>query len=132
MTKKIIIPDEEILSPELSDEEMAGYETIAADLAKKYGVSKVHVYVGIAPVTNERIVGYLKDPNFQTKLFTLDKIGSVGMFSAGDALREIITIKEESDPRTFEDYPDCDCYRLGMVGTCIPIVEVIQNSFKKK
>ena len=121
-----------ILSKNLTPEEVAEFEAIAEGLAKKYNVLKVHVYIGIDPETNERIVGYLQEPNYIQKIFTLDKIASVGMFSAADALREIITLQSESDPRTFEDHPANDGYKLGMVGTCIPIVDVIQNSYKKK
>jgi hypothetical protein len=117
---------------ELSKEEKDGYQIEAAELAKKHGVSKVHVYVGINPETDERIVGFLKEPNYIQKIFTLDRISSVGIFTAGDELRNILTLKEESDPKTYGDTPDCDSYKLGMTGTCVPIVDVIKNSFKKK
>lgn len=117
---------------ELTPKEIEGYEAEAVELAKKHKVSKVHVYVGIDPETDERVVGFLKEPNYLQKIVTLDKIATVGIFVAGDELRETITLREESDPRTYNDTPDCDNYRLGMVGTCVPIVNVIQNSFKKK
>ena len=117
---------------ELTPKEIEGYEAEAAELAKKYGVSKVHVYVGVDPETDERVVGFMKEPNYLQKIVTLDKIATVGIFVAGDELREAITLREESDPRTYSETPDCDVYRLGMVGTCVPIVNVIQNSFKKK
>jgi hypothetical protein len=122
------------LTDELSANEIKEYNTKADELAKKYGVSKVHVYVAIEPDTKERIVGYLKEPNFTQKLFAMDKIATVGMFSAGNDLREALTLKGEgeSDPRTYNTTSDCDPYRLGMTGFCIPIIEVIQNSFKKK
>ena len=117
---------------ELTAEEIAGYEAEADGLAKKYGVPKVHVYIGVDPETDERVVGFLKEPNYLQKIFTLDKIATVGIFAAGEELREILTLREESDPRTYGTTADCDAYRLGMVGACVPIVNVIQNSFKKK
>jgi len=120
------------LTDELSAIETKEYNAKAEELAKKYGVSKVHVYVAIEPETKERIVGYLKEPNYMQKLFAMDKIATVGMFAAGDEMREALTLKDESDPRTYSTTSDCDPYRLGMTGSCIPIIEVIQNSFKKK
>jgi len=41
-------------------------------------------------------------------------------------------LKEESDPKTYESIPLWESYRLGMVGTCVSIIETVQNSFKKK
>ena len=117
---------------ELTQKEIEGYEVEAAELAKKYGVSKVHVYVGIDPETDERVVGFLKEPNYLQKIVTLDKISTVGLFVAADELRGAITLREESDPKTYDESSAYDDYRLGMVGTCIPIVKVIENSFKKK
>lgn len=121
-----------ILSAELTPEELAGYQEDAAALAVKYKVSKVHVYVAIAPETNERVVGFLKEPSYLQKIVALDKIATVGPFMAGDELREVLTIREESDPRTFDISSNCDCYRMGMTGACIPIIDMIKNSFKKK
>lgn len=123
---------EVILTEELSNEELASYEAIASGLATKYGVSKVHVYLAIDPITKERIAGYLKEPNYIQKIYAMDKIASVGIFAAGDELRSALTITEESDPRTYSTASDCDGYRLGMTGTCVPIIDVIKNSFKKK
>ena len=123
---------EVILTDELTDEEVASYEAIASGLATKYGVSKVHVYLAIEPTTKERIVGYLKEPNYIQKIYAMDKIATVGIFAAGDELRSALTIQEESDPRTYSTASDCDAYRLGMTGACVPIISIVQNSFKKK
>lgn len=117
---------------ELSVEEIAKYEEIAAQLAKKYNTPKVHIYIGLEAETNRRVVGYLKEPSYVQKLYALDKIATVGLFMAGEELREILTLKDESDPKTFEDSQDCDEYKLGMVGKCVTMVQVIQNAFKKK
>jgi hypothetical protein len=123
---------EPILSKNLTPEEIAEFEAIAAELAKKYSVPKVHLHIGINPATNERVVAYLKEPIFVQKIYILDKVASVGMFSAANNLLEAVILKEESDPKTYEDYPANDDYRLGVVGTCVEIIEVVKNSYKKK
>jgi hypothetical protein len=120
------------LTNELTHEEISILEQKAADLAIQHKVAKVHIYVAIDPKTKERVVGFLKEPTFIQKIYAMDKIATVGIFMAGDELRDALTLKEESDPRTYALSPDCDKYRLGMTGTCVPIIEVAQNAFKKK
>lgn len=117
---------------EITDDERVKYEAIAVDLAKKYSTPKVHIYVGLETGTNERVVGFIKEPSYIQKLFALDKIATGGVFLAGEELREVLTLRDESDPRTFEDSPSCDEYKLGMVGKCVELVQVIQDAFKKK
>lgn len=116
---------------ELSKEELQGYEQQAEVIAKRIGISKVHVYVGIDD-NNDRVVGFIKEPSRMQKLFAMDKIATVGPFMAGEELRDALTLKDDSDPRTYSDSADCDKYVLGMTGTCVTIIEVAQNSFKKK
>jgi type II secretory pathway component PulC len=123
---------EEISKDVLSKEEEKSYNEVALALAVEHKVSKVHPYVGIDPITKERIVGYLKEPNYVQKLFALDRIANGGIFMAADEMREVLTIKEASDERTFSTDSSCDSYRLGMAAACVPIIEVINNSFKKK
>lgn len=110
---------------------MADLEAHAASLAAKYNTPKVHVYVGVSP-EGEKIIGFIKDPSYLQKIVALDKIATVGMFMAADELRQTLTLKEESDPRTYETAAEFDGYRLGMTGTCMTMIEVVQNSFKKK
>ena len=117
---------------QLADKENAEFEAKATELAKKYGVTKVHVYVGIDPETNDRIVGYLKEPSYTQKIFILDKTAQGLMFATADSMLDTLTLKEESDPKTYESIPLWESYRLGMVGTCVSIIETVQNSFKKK
>jgi len=117
-----------ILTSELTPEEIASYEEHAATLARKYNVSKVHVYVGLIEDTNERVVGYMKEPTYLQKMFALDKMSSVGPFASGEELRDAITLKEESDPRTQDE----DRFKLGMAGACVAAIKIINNSFKKK
>lgn len=134
MTKKEVDEKEpvEILADVVSSEELSKYEEIAKTLAAKYGVSKVHIYIGIEPETKERVVCYLKEPNYIQKIYVMDKMAQSMPFAAGDELRDLITLKEESDPRTYLENSAYDNFRLGVVGTCVQIIDVIQNSFKKK
>jgi hypothetical protein len=122
----------EKLTDQLTPEENAGYEAKAVEISKKLGVSKVYPYVGIDPDTKERIVGFIKEPNYLQKIFAMDKIATVGMFMAGEELRSVLTIEDESDPRTYSTASDCDRFRLAMASICVTIIEVVQNSFKKK
>lgn len=111
---------------------MLAYQDEAEILAKKYGVAKVHVYVGVDPITNENVVGFMKEPSYIQKVLAMDKIATTGMFMAGDELREVLTLKEESDPRTYGESSDCDKFRLAMATICVTMIEVVQNTFKKK
>lgn len=123
---------EDILTPEqLETQFMADCEARAAELAKKHNVLQVHVYVGIDE-NGGKVIGYIKEPSYIQKLVAMDKISTIGPFMAGDELREVLTLKEESDPRTYLTSPDCDKYRLGMTGKCVTIIEVAANTFKKK
>ena len=123
-----------VLTDELSDIEWQQYNDRAKELARKYNVSKVHIYVGIDEKTKERVVGYLKEPNYIQKIMAMDKIATVGIFMASDELRQALTLKDvnESDYRTYDDSGLFDEYKLGMAGTATTILEVVKNSFKKK
>jgi len=121
-----------LLPAELTEKEYLDAEEICIDLAKKYSTPKVHIYIGIIEETNERVVGYLKDPTYIQKVVAMDKINSVGMFMAAEELREALTLKDESDERTYSTSPSCDGFRLGMAGVCMTMIDVIKNSFKKK
>lgn len=123
---------EKKLSAELSAEEIAIYDSKASELAIKYGVPKVHVYVGIQDETNKRIVAYLKEPTFIQKMYAMDKLTNLGAFASGNDLREALTIKEESDPLTYGDGNESDKYKMAIITVCIQMIEVAQNAFSKK
>lgn len=114
----------------LSEQETLDLEAHAAQLAKKHGASKVHIYVAIDPETKERIVGFYKDPSYIQKIYAMDKIATVGMFTAGEELRSALVLKGEgeSDPRVYT----VDDYKLSMASACITLIQVAQNAFKKK
>ena len=122
----------ETLSPEISQEEIALYEQAADVLAKKYNVAKVHIYIGLADETNERIVGYLKEPSYQQKIMAMGKLATTDPFLAAEEMRGVLTLQEESDERTYSEANLCDKYRAGMATTCLGFLEVATNAFKKK
>jgi len=132
----VVNPSEEIaltvsLPVELVEKEIATLEQNCVTLAAKHKVSKVHVYVGLG-ANNERVVGYLKEPSYLQKIYAMDKMNSQGLFSSSEEMRSTLTLKEESDPRTYSEENDCDVFRLGMASTAMSIINVAANAFKKK
>ena len=120
------------LTPELTEQESADYQETADQLAKNLGISKVHIVVQIDPVTLERKVCYLKEPNYLTKIRVMDKATTLGVYTAAEELRELSVIKESSDAITYSDTPESDRYKLGVVDYCLGMVTRLQNQFKKK
>jgi len=116
----------------LTADELVGYKAKAKEIAERLGLSKVFPYIAIDEDTDERVVGYLKEPNYLQKLYAMDKMAKTGIFLAGEELRPELTIKEESDERTYSESSSCDKYRLGMATECVTMIEAAQNSFKKK
>lgn len=121
----------EPLQAELLPEEIDFLEKNCIAYAEKYECAKVHLYVGLGE-DNERIVGYLKEPSYLQKIMAMDKIATVAPFIAAEEMRDLLTLKEESDPRTYSTANNCDKYRLGMASVCLGIIEVGANAFKKK
>ena len=115
---------------ELTQTEKETVEQYAEGLAKKHGIKKVHVYIAIDEDTDERVVGYFKEPSYVQKLYAMEKIASVGTFTAGEELRQALTLtgEGESDVRIYTE----DKYKLAIAGACIALIEVAQNQFKKK
>lgn len=110
---------------------MKEYQKKAEEIAKAINASKVHIYVAKDEEGND-VVGYIKDPSYIQKLAAMDKVATVGPFMAGEELRQILTIQEHSDSRTYAASSECDKYRLGMASRCLEIVEIAANEFKKK
>lgn len=120
------------LQPELTAEEIEQYEQTCQELATKYNTPKVHVCVQFKPETNERIVSYVKEPNYETKLYLMDKSGELGMHMAGEELRKICQLRDESNSLTYGDAFECDKYKLGVAQFCLGIITIALNQFKKK
>lgn len=120
------------LTEDLTDAEIAEYDETAKQLASKLNVSKVHVVVQIKPDTLERAVCYLKEPNYLTKVRIMDKAASLGVYTAAEELREMSVIKEHSDSLTYSDHFESDRYKIGILDYCLGMISRLQNQFKKK
>jgi hypothetical protein len=122
-----------IINPKIiTDEERANFEALAKGYAIKHGRPKVNVYIGVHPETNERIVAYIKEPNFTEKLFAISKMQTSSPILAGNEMREALLLREESHPLTYGEGYECDAYKLGINDFCTHLGEIIQDSFKKK
>lgn len=113
----------------LQEQEMEALNERCEQLSKKHG-RKVHAYVSINESTGDRVVGFYKEPNYAQKLYAMDKIASVGPFTAGEELRQALTLtgEDESNPLIYSE----DKYKLAIAGICISLIEVATNDFKKK
>ena len=116
----------------LTDTERKMYEDKAQELATEIGVPKVHPVIFVHPETKERIVGYLSEPNFQTKLAIMDKSLMLGVYQAGEELARICLLKEHTDMRMYSEANACDDYRMGVVDKCLTLIGRYQDQFKKK
>lgn len=119
------------LPAELTDEEVAGYRAKCAELEVKYRSEKIHPIVMIEKTTKERIVCYVKDPEWTVQIKIMDMGITQGLYTSADYLRELITLKEESDPRTYEKGKANDKYRMGVLDFCLGLAERCQNQIKK-
>lgn len=122
----------EKLPGELTDEEFKFYNDECARLAIKHGVSKVHSVVSFDKETNKRRVCYLKEPNYDTKILIMDKAMTIGVYSAANSLRIACVLKEESDPITYGDSPECDSYKLAATDESLLMTNRVIDQFKKK
>jgi hypothetical protein len=123
---------EKKLTAILSEEEKQEYEAKALELKEKYKCANVYTYIGIHPTTLERIVSYIQEPNYMTKLALMDKAGQVGINMAGEELRMICQLKDESHPLTYGDTFESEPYKLGVVQLCITTITMIADAYKKK
>ena len=116
----------------LSDQERAEIEAKCLELAKEKKVAKVHPYVAIRPEDGERIIAYVSEPNYQTKLHLMDKAVALGQHAAAEEYREMCLIREASHPLTYANTPDADPYKLGVVAKCLETITMVMDVFKKK
>lgn len=120
------------LTPSLTDEEVKEYDTQATHLAKKHSVSKVHPIVQIDPETLNRHVCYIREPDYTTKIRVMDKMATLGIYTAAEELRQACLLQEPSDPITYSESPESDRYKMGVVDYCLTLITRLQNQFKKK
>ncbi len=120
------------LSPTLTEQEREEIEKKAIELASKHNVSKVHYYVHVAhDRDNERIVAYVTEPNYLTKIALMDKARTIGLNMAADELRLICQLREESHPLTYGEHSECDKYKLGVSQMCIGVIDIALDMIKK-
>lgn len=129
--------EEQKLPFELSDDEKKQIVEKCAELAKKYECADVHACVqlrdgGGEGKSNERIISYLKEPNYITKLAIMDKAAVLGTTMAADELRTMCQLQEESHPLTYGNSAECDYYKLGVTRFCIDLITYAIDVFKKK
>lgn len=121
----------EELPPELSEEEVAFYHAQELAFAEKYKTDIVRACVMISKDDLSRVVCYLKDPEWLTKIKIMDMATQQGMYTAADYLRRLCTIESESDPRTFNPIKKDEKYKMGAVDYCLQLVERVINQLKK-
>lgn len=122
------------LTSKLSPEELENYNRIAGEIAKREGAIKVHPVVLMDPVTFERIVAYIKEPNYMTKVAVMNKMSLQGPFIASMDLVEACLLKTDSDPRTYSETETEEVHRakLGVLNFCSELVKVLKDQYAKK
>jgi len=118
------------LPPTLSPEEVSEIEAKVKDLEAKHK-TKVFSCVMLRPVTNERVIAYIKEPDFRNKLILMDKASTLGAFQASDELRMLYLIREESHPLTYADSSEADTFKLGVVNFCTEMITMATDQLKK-
>jgi len=118
---------------EITPEEKAQYEAKCIELAAKYGVPKVYPCVLFKhnDPTCERLVAFIKEPNYISKLAAMDKASTMGIHLAAEDLRLVNQIVEESHPWTCSDLAEFERYKLGVAQFCIGIIDISMNHLKK-
>lgn len=122
------------LPEQLTDDEVKEIEKKCEELKTKHNVSLVYPCVQFKnDGTNERVICYIAEPRFLDKLSLMDKSATLGMFHAANELRELYTLKEESNPLTYGESFECDRYKLGVTRFCLfNLVDTAENQYKKK
>jgi len=118
---------------QLTEAEREHYTQRADEIAKELNLSKVYPAVFVNPDTNDRVVCYIKEPNYMMKLVALDKGSSLGLNIAAEELRQNCTLTEHSDAITYGDSPACDPYKLGVCNYIVSnLVSSYVDQYKKK
>ena len=91
----------------------------------------VHPIVFQEPESDERIVGFLKEPPRHVKLRVLDK-GMTSPMTASAEMIDAYLIREDSDARIWDEKPENDKYYLGATMVANDLIKMSINQFKKK
>lgn len=113
---------------------MDALEVKASEIAKEKGISKVHIFATINPDNGQVVHAFLSEPNFATKLRTMDFMTRAGggIFSAAEQLCEAVLIKDHSHPLTYGAGSECDKFKLGVITKCTELIEYTVDQYKKK
>lgn len=106
--------------------------TKAAEISKAMGGAKVHPFVFEENEDDGQVIGFLREPNLQTKLRALDSMGVDNLFSTGANLLESLLIKEYSDERITSGRSEYDSYYMGAATEALSLIKAAQNQLKKK
>lgn len=91
---------------------------------------KVHPLVFITE-SDEKIVGYIKEPPRVVKLRVMDK-GLISPATAASEVVESFLLKQDSDSRIWDEKPENDRYYLGAVMEAYNMINMAVNQIKKK
>ncbi len=118
---------------ELTDDERKAIDEKCLELATKHNVAKVYPYVHVAAERdNERIIAYITEPTYITKISLMDKSRNLGLHIAADELRELCLLRDESHAFTFGSESFCDKYKLGVATFCTNVIDIALDGLKKK
>jgi len=105
-------------------------ECKATELSVKHGV-KVHPLIFAIPNSEEKVIGYLKEPPRAIKLRVMDK-GLTEPVTAASVVVDAYIIREESDPRILSEASENDVYYMGACMEAYSLIQLAINQFKKK
>lgn len=113
----------------LSNEEI---EARRLEVSKALGGIRVNVFCFDENEEHGQVIGFLREPNLQTKTRALDNMGVDNLFSTGKTLLDSLLITEHSDPRITIDDPDFHPYYLGAVTQAVALCRAARSVIKKK
>lgn len=117
---------------DLTPEEESFYKKRCEELCKEHNTINVHCYVSAQRgADGNRVVGYFKEPSFETKLIILDKANQFTPLLAAHELMQATLIREASSVEITSELPTFDAFRIGAVMFCLYIIKVHNNVLKK-
>jgi hypothetical protein len=106
------------------------------EVSHALGGSKVHALCYEENEEHGQVLVFLKEPNLQIKIRSLDSIGAGNgadnLVGTGSKLLEALIIKEYSDPRVLSGHTDFDTYYIAAATEAIGLCKAATNIIKKK
>ena len=107
------------------------YQQKAEELTKQLG-SKVHAIVFAIPGSDDKIVGYVKEPDFITKLRWTDAYFAGSGYTMGNNLYDALLVKDQTDVRLYDTgNPDNQKYVMGGIKYLTDLVQIALPEIKK-